>query len=252
MVQIIVALTTFILILLGYLLYTAGGQENSNNVKSDTLQTSQEDGTAVSNGTTIMKAEEINQDQESMATNTLNAEGSIEKQANKILSGMTLREKVGQMMIVGFNSPAIDNHIVKMIEEYHVGGVILFDRNMKTKDQVAALNKELQQLSKDSSGLPLLLSIDQEGGQIVRMRDQVSPIPSQHQLGQKSLSGEVYNTAKRTGEELLSMGFNLNFAPVVDLSATDSRSFGKDPQKVHSFGRQVVRGMMDSDRKSVV
>ncbi|KPL59382.1 glycosyl hydrolase family 3 [Rossellomorea vietnamensis] len=209
---------------------------------------SQENATAASKETTRQKVDEIVQDQESKEyiNDTLKGEENVEQQANEILSKMTLREKVGQTMIVGFNSPTIDDHITKMIEEYHVGGVILFDRNMKTKDQVAKLNKDLQQLSTDSSGLPLLMGVDQEGGQIVRMRDQVSPIPSQQQLGQTSLAGGVYDTAKRTGEELLSMGFNLNFAPVVDLSSTDSRSFGEDPQKVHSFGRQVVRGMVDS------
>jgi beta-N-acetylhexosaminidase len=150
-------------------------------------------------------------------------------------------------MIVGFNSKTIDQHITTMISEYNVGGVILFDRNMETQDQVASLNNELQELSmKNRNQIPLILSIDQEGGKIVRMRDEVSPIPSQQELGQRNDSKEVYNVAQRTGKELLSMGFNVNFAPVLDLSAADSRSFGEKPDKANILGRQVVAGMADS------
>ena len=92
---------------------------------------------------------------------------------------MTLQEKVGQLMVVGFQSSEVDNHIRTMIKDYHVGGVILFDRNMETPEQVASLNNQLQGLAKENEyQIPLLLSVDQEGGQIVRMKDQVSPIPS--------------------------------------------------------------------------
>ena len=174
-------------------------------------------------------------------------EGNMERKIDGLIAKMTLREKIGQLMVVGFNSTTIDKHITTMISEYNVGGVILFDRNMESQDQVASLNKQLQQLSMENeNGIPLILSIDQEGGQIVRMRDQVSPIPSQQELGQSNDPQEVYNVAGRTGNELISMGFNVNFAPVLDLSETDSRSFGKEPEKANYLGSQVIAGMVDS------
>ena len=174
-------------------------------------------------------------------------EGNMERKIDGLIAKMTLREKIGQLMVVGFNSTTIDKHITTMISEYNVGGVILFDRNMESQDQVASLNKQLQQLSMENeNGIPLILSIDQEGGQIVRMRDQVSPIPSQQELGQNNDPQEVYNVAGRTGNELISMGFNVNFAPVLDLSETDSRSFGKEPEKANYLGSQVIAGMVDS------
>ena len=173
-------------------------------------------------------------------------EGNMERKIDGLIAKMTLREKIGQLMVVGFNSTTIDKHITTMISEYNVGGVILFDRNMESQDQVASLNKQLQQLSMENeNGIPLILSIDQEGGQIVRMRDQVSPIPSQQELGQSNDPQEVYNVAGRTGNELISMGFNVNFAPVLDLSETDSRSFGKEPEKANYLGSQVIAGMAD-------
>lgn len=164
-----------------------------------------------------------------------------------LVSRMTLEEKIGQMMVVGFQSSQADNHIKTMIEDYHVGGVILYDRNMNTPSQVAALNNSLQDLAaKSKLSIPLLMSVDQEGGSIVRMKDHVSHIPSQQALGQKGGPQLVYNTAVKTGDELKSMGFHVNFAPVLDLSDEDSRSFGSDPSKATSFGGQVVSGLIES------
>ena len=66
------------------------------------------------------------------------------------------------------------------------------------------------------------------------------------ELGQKNDSEEVYQVAKKMGSELKSMGFNVNFAPVLDLSESDSRSFGCDPKKADSLGSQVITGVADS------
>lgn len=255
--QVAVALTTLIAICTGFLVYTILDQTNSNSSaapKRETVEQSKLSSEKAEASSKEAKSEpeeekvteEKDPESKEKVAQTLTSENSVEQKVEAIMAEMTLQEKIGQMMVVGFNSKSIDDHITKMIKEYHVGGVILFDRNMETQEQVASLNEDLQQLSKGANGLPLILSIDQEGGQIVRMRDQVSPIPSQQELGQKNDPTAVYTTAQRTGKELLSMGFNVNFAPVLDLSATDSRSFGKDPKKVDTLGREVVAGMMDS------
>ncbi|WP_372780538.1 glycoside hydrolase family 3 N-terminal domain-containing protein [Priestia aryabhattai] len=157
---------------------------------------------------------------------------------------MTLQEKIGQMMVVGFQTEEIDDHIKTIILTYHAGGVILFDRNMKTPKQVATLTNNLQDLAQETKNqIPLMMGIDQEGGAIVRMKDQVSPIPSQQELGQKNDKELVYQTANRNGKELAAMGFNVDFAPVLDLSDTDTRSFGTDPQKAAEFGEAAVSGL---------
>ena len=172
---------------------------------------------------------------------------TIEEKVNSLLEDMSLQEKIGQLLVVGFQSSQVDEHIKKMIQEYKVGGVILFDRNMKDPKQVALLNNELQTMALENKHqIPLTLSVDQEGGQIIRMKDKVSPIPSQQTLGQIGDSKKVYDLAYRTGKELSAMGFNVNFAPVLDLSDTDSRSFGEDPEKTGTLGSQVVTGLMDS------
>ncbi|MEI2364333.1 glycoside hydrolase family 3 N-terminal domain-containing protein [Priestia megaterium] len=169
---------------------------------------------------------------------------STYQQVQELMSNMTLQEKIGQMMVVGFQTEEVDDHIKAMISTYHAGGVILFDRNMKTPKQVATLTNSLQDLAQETKNqIPLMMGVDQEGGDIVRMKDQVSPIPSQQELGQKNDKDLVYQAANRNGQELAAMGFNVDFAPVLDLSDTDTRSFGTDPEKAAEFGEAAVSGL---------
>ncbi|MFE4114884.1 glycoside hydrolase family 3 N-terminal domain-containing protein [Priestia sp. YIM B13448] len=169
---------------------------------------------------------------------------TLKQQVEKLIVHMTLQEKIGQMMVVGFQTEEMDNHIRTMISTYHAGGVILFDRNMKTPKQVATLTNNLQDLAQETKNqIPLMMGIDQEGGSIVRRKDQVSPIPSQQELGQKNDQESVYQTANHNGKELAAMGFNVDFAPVLDLSDTDTRSFGTDPKKAAEFGEAAVSGL---------
>jgi beta-N-acetylhexosaminidase len=169
---------------------------------------------------------------------------NVEATINQIVKKMTLREKIGQLMVVGFQSKVVDSHIKAMIQDYKVGGVIYYDRNMESPDQVGLLTKNLQTLSaKNRFQIPMLVSVDQEGGKVVRMKEHVSPIPSQQELGKSKRNQEVLNIASRTGKELLKMGINVNYAPVLDLSETDSRSFGLDAKKTGILGGQVVKGL---------
>ena len=174
-------------------------------------------------------------------------ESDLDKKVNQLLNSMTLEEKIGQLVVVGFQSKEVDEHIKTMISEYKVGGVILYDRNMESPEQVAGLTNDLQDLAlENDKEIPLMVSIDQEGGQIVRMRNHVSPIPSQQELGRNGDLEAVYETALRNGDELKAMGIHVNYAPVLDLSTTDSRSFGEDSLKTAEFGEQAIKGLTDS------
>lgn len=174
-------------------------------------------------------------------------EKNLEQKVEDIIEEMSLSEKIGQLIVVGFPSKQVDEHMTKMINDYHVGGVILYDRNMESPRQVAQLTNELQEMALQTKHkLPLLFSIDQEGGSIVRMKQHVTPIPSQQALGLQDDEKVVYDTAYRTGQELSAMGIHVNFAPVLDLSENDSRSFGTDPNKVSIYGQQVIKGLVDS------
>lgn len=77
---------------------------------------------------------------------------------------MSLGEKVGQLLMVGFKSTEKDEEITDLIVNKHIGSVILFDRNMETPEQVAQLNNSLQRLAlKKRFGVPLMIGVDQEG-----------------------------------------------------------------------------------------
>ncbi|MFH5777845.1 beta-N-acetylhexosaminidase [Heyndrickxia oleronia] len=184
---------------------------------------------------------------EKASTPTQKSNDPIEEKVDHLLKQMTLEEKVGQLVIVGFQTKQPDSLITAMIRDYHVGGVILYDRNMDSPNQVTHLTSDLQRLALENTHqIPLIVSIDQEGGQIVRMRDHVSPIPSQQYLARNKNQETVYNTAVQTGSELKAMGINVNYAPVLDLSNLDSRSFGEDPQKAKELGEKVIAGFTKS------
>ncbi len=170
----------------------------------------------------------------------------VEAKVDALVEQMTIEEKVGQLMVVGFQENQVNDHIRAMIQDYHVGGVIYFDRNMVNPTQVATLTNQLQKLSMEKDlEIPLSISIDQEGGAIVRMRDQFPNTPSQQSLGLQDDEKFVYHTASITAKELVKMGINSNYAPVLDLSSTDSRSFGTNPEKVALYGAQVVQAFND-------
>lgn len=186
-------------------------------------------------------------EEEEAVTAVSQPENELEQRVTALLNEMTLEEKIGQLTVVGFQSKEVDHHIKTMLQKHHVGGVILYDRNMESPKQVARLTKELQALAQEQNQkIPLLVSIDQEGGKIVRMREHVSPIPSQQELARRGSLESVYETAARSGAELKEMGIDVNYAPVLDLSASDSRSFGTDPKKAEAFGKQAIKGFYDA------
>ncbi|MGE7761559.1 beta-N-acetylhexosaminidase [Peribacillus sp. NPDC097895] len=174
-------------------------------------------------------------------------ESITDKKIEKMIENMTLEEKIGQLMVVGFKGTEKSNDITELIEQKHIGGVIYFDRNMKSPKQVAKLSNSLQQTANQSSqSLPLMVAVDQEGGDIIRMRERVSPLPAQKDMGEQASVEDMYNVAKLNGTELSSMGININFAPVLDLSKTDKRSLGKDPEKVYQYGKKALQGLNDA------
>lgn len=188
---------------------------------------------------------QLNMDPNSRAEKGKDDDADNHERIEKLLEKMTLEEKIGQLMMVGFKGTEKSDEITELIEQKHIGGVIYFDRNMKSPKQVARLSNSLQQTANQSAhSLPLMVAIDQEGGDIIRMKERVSPLPAQQDLG-KNASIDMYKVARLNGTELGSMGININFAPVLDLSKTDKRSLGQDPEKVYQYGKQAIQGLND-------
>ena len=166
---------------------------------------------------------------------------SPDEKAAAIVQKMSDAEKVGQLLMIGIQGTELDADSRFMLSEYHIGGVILFDRNMKSQEQVRALNAALQKNAADA-GLPLFLAIDEEGGAVARMKEAFPPPPAAAQIGRTGDLDAARRYADDTAQGLKAMGFNLNFAPVADLGAADGRSYADDAATVTKFVAASLEG----------
>lgn len=170
---------------------------------------------------------------------------SSDEKAAAIVQKMSDAEKVGQLLMIGIQGTEIDADSRFMLSEYHIGGVILFDRNMKNREQVRVLNAALQKNASDA-GMPLFIAIDEEGGVVARMRDAFPPPPAAEEIGRAGDAAEARRYAFDTARGLKKMGFNLNFAPVADLGAADGRSYAADAATVTEFVAAALEGHADA------
>jgi len=167
-----------------------------------------------------------------------------------------LKNMIARMLIVGFDDAKIDanSQIVKDMQKYELGGVILFDRfyNEREKTKNIASPQQLKQLTTDLQKYaqkPLFISIDQEGGKVARLKPKYGfkIIPSAQALSLMSLSDarKVYETQAQMISE---MGINMNFAPVVDLAVNPKnkvivgleRSYGKNSESVAEYASILI------------
>lgn len=173
------------------------------------------------------------------------AESSI-----KSIDKMSLDQKVGQLFFVGFNGKEISPNFKKHLKVLKPGAVIVFGRNIKSLKQIAGLNSDLQQISLATTGVPLFIAVDQEGGGVSRIH--TSPaMPSAFTIGQTNDPTLAFQAGKVTGELLSLLGFNMNLAPVLDItddklrSFINTRSFSDSPHKIGSMGVAFAHGLSE-------
>ena len=156
------------------------------------------------------------------------------------LKKLTLTEKIGQMTMIGIYGFDIDDDSSWMLHQYHCGGIILFDRNMDTKSQVKQLVENLQNKSEEK--VPLFIAIDEEGGRVARMKNEIDPPPAQEEIGNSGDPESAKIWAEKISKELKSLGINVNFAPVADVGSPDTRSFSNDAATVATFVDSAANG----------
>ena len=151
------------------------------------------------------------------------------------LSSLSDSQRAGQLLVVGIDGTSLDADLKTRLQAVAPAGIILFARNLVDSTQVAAFCRDLL----DILPIPPFLAIDQEGGRVNRLKGIFPPIPSNSVLAEKPKSEDlVRQHARDTGRGLRLLGFNLNFAPVLDLSLADSsngigdRAYGIDPAQV--------------------
>ena len=168
------------------------------------------------------------------------SELSPEEKVDKLVANMSDADKVGQLLMIGIHGKTLNDDAKFMLNEYRVGGIILFDRNMESKDQVKSLITDINKTSKSAGLTPLFIGIDQEGGAVARMEDQLIKVPPAEELGKEPIEQAV-SLAKQSGTELKDLGFNINFAPVADLGLTYGRSFSTNPDDVVRYASTVSK-----------
>lgn len=171
-----------------------------------------------------------------------------------------LERMAGQMLMIGFRGYDVNANspIMLDIRKRHLGGVILFDydvalhkpeRNIKSPQQVARLTQTLR----DAAEVPLLVAVDQEGGRVQRLKARYgfTQTPSAQAIGATGDTRQALLAGEKIGAMLRGAGFNLDFAPVVDVNENPAspaigaigRSFSYRPDRVAAFAGEFINGL---------
>ena len=167
--------------------------------------------------------------------------------------GMTLEERIGQTLMVGFPGTTAPREVVELIQRYRIGNILLFSRNARDAEQVQALTRHLQRAAREAGHAhPLLIAIDQENGIVQRLGEAATLFPGNMALGAIDSQEMAFDVARATGRELRALGINMNLAPVVDVNNNAAnpvigvRSFGEDPRLVARLGTAMMKGYQEA------
>lgn len=179
--------------------------------------------------------------------NPTNDENKIDK-IEEMIKNMTIEEKIGQLIIVGKEGLEINEDDIYQMEVNKVGGFIFFSRNIDNESQVLNMLNGLKE-NNSSNKIPLFLSIDEEGGRVSRLSKIYKKLPTPKKLGEVNNKELSIEYGKILGLSLKELGFNLDFAPVLDINSNPKnpvigdRSFGNTAHKVINNGLSVMEGI---------
>lgn len=168
------------------------------------------------------------------------------------IKSLTLEEKVGQLFVMSIDGIELNENTIKLIKDNKIGGIILFQKNIKSSEQLVTLVNSLKEINKDNE-IPLFLSMDEEGGRVTRMPKEIKKLPSSNLVGKTGKKEVGYDLGIALGEELRDFGININFAPVMDMNNNPNnkvigdRAFGDNPQTVGSIGTSVMKGLQNAN-----
>ena len=177
---------------------------------------------------------------------------NVDEKVNYLIDNMTLEQKIAQMLVVYYSSEIVDNSLIESLQEHPFGGFILVENNITTYDKTKKFVDDLQA----NSSIPLIISIDQEGGGVQRLQylTDVNPtnIPYMYDLGNMNDEELAYNVGKVMAEELRTIGVNVVYAPVLDVYSNSEntvigkRSFGTTKNIVSSIAISLGKGLEDN------
>jgi len=165
------------------------------------------------------------------------------------IPNLDLEQLAGQRLMVGFEGINLNRDLMYLIDTLKVGGIILFAYNLSTPEKIKDLCESLQQYAAFCGLPPLFIAIDQEGGQVARLKEPFTQFPGNPAM---QTPQDADHFAAITATELKDLGINMNMAPVLDIAANDSdsimagRSFGATPEWVEELGLTVIKGLQQA------
>lgn len=166
------------------------------------------------------------------------------------IANMTLREKLGQRIAIGFSGTELTEELREFLEKFKIGNVILFAHNIESLGQVKELCRNIQEVIVRNTGYPAFIMIDQEGGPIVRLTKEAVNVPGAMALAATGNPENAYLAGQMTGRQLASLGINFNLAPVLDVNCNPDnpvigvRSYGEQPEQVAEYGIAMMNGLI--------
>lgn len=157
----------------------------------------------------------------------------------------SIRRKAGRVLFIGLPGTRLDRHTRALLNEVQPGGVVLFGRNVESAEQVALLNAQIR----DAVDHAVIIGVDQEGGLVDRFRDICEQMPSAKAVREAGSSDLAQKFGELSARALRLLGFNMNFAPVIDLSGDNhenglrGRTFGKSPAEVSRLAGAYLDGL---------
>lgn len=187
----------------------------------------------------------------------------LEERIDAKMAQMTLEERVLQMFMItpealtGYGTVTAAGDVTyQSLQKYPVGGIILFAQNVIDPDQLGTMNGNLQNYSEEITGLPMFISVDEEGGKVARIAKNsnfsVETFSDMRSIGDSGDTAKAYEVGNTIGAYLNQYGFNLDFAPDADVltnpdnQVIGTRSFGTDPYVVSEMTQSVVKGLEDN------
>jgi len=163
------------------------------------------------------------------------------------MNGSRLEKAAAKLFCAGFPGLEVPAEFAAL-QARGISGAILFRRNVESPAQVAELNAELEA----KAGRSFLVSVDQEGGRVMRLRDPCTPVPRMRDLGAAGDPALARRMGRVLGAELRALGFDLDFAPVLDVDTNPAnpvigdRSFGRDAAQVAALGTAAILGLQEA------
>lgn len=180
--------------------------------------------------------------------------------AKVMVEGMTLEEKICQMLFVtpealtGYNKVTQSGNASRTaLQQRPVGGIIYFGDNLVTVDQTTEMIRNIQSYSLELTGRGLFIGVDEEGGSVARAANKLGTTEFEDMAvyGADGDTAKAYEIGQTQAKELTEIGFNVNFSPVADVLTNDEntvvkdRAFGSDPELVADMTTEVIKGLTE-------